>query len=176
MLNDEEDEEAGGDDNTDYTHQMDGGLVPPLAGYFADSADNLLLTGMGNDGVPYQSPNAQYDFGGPQNRGVWGSDYDKKEPRSPGISSLGYSPCDTVKESGDMVVKEAPNAVVEQHMACLSAAFLAGLVDFRKMPRCQVQSWLLIFFLVLLMASIVLKCLSSFSFRSNWLLMIFFKI
>ena len=33
MLNDEEDEEAGGDDNTDYTHQMDGGLVPPSAGY-----------------------------------------------------------------------------------------------------------------------------------------------
>ena len=57
MLNDEEDEEAGGDDNTDYTHQTDGGLVPPLAGYFADSADNLLLTGTGNDGVPYQSPN-----------------------------------------------------------------------------------------------------------------------
>ena len=113
MLNDEEDEEAGGDDNTYYTHQTDGGLVPPLAGYFADSAENLLLMGTGNNGVPYQSPNVQYDFGGPQNRGVWGSDYDKKDPRSPRISSLGYSPHDTAKESGKMVVKEAPNAVVE---------------------------------------------------------------
>ena len=50
----------------------------------------------------------------------------------------------------------------EQHMACLNAAFLAGLVDFRKTARCQVQNWLLIFFSALLMASIVLKCLSSF--------------
>jgi chitin synthase len=48
-----------------------------------------------------------------QNRGVWDNDYDKKDPRTPGISSLGYSPRDTAKESGDMVVKEAPNAVVE---------------------------------------------------------------
>jgi hypothetical protein len=43
-------EEEVRDDNTDYTHQTDGGLVPPTAGYFADSADNLLLT-------PYQSLN-----------------------------------------------------------------------------------------------------------------------
>ena len=106
----EDDEE--GDDNTDYTHQTDGGLIPPIpsAGYFADSADNLLLT---NDGTPYQSSNAQYDFGGPQSRGVWDSDYDKKDSRSPGMGSLTYSPRDTTKESGDMVVKEAPNAVVE---------------------------------------------------------------
>ena len=109
----EDDEEGDRDDNTDYTHQTDGGLVPPTAGYFADSADNLLLTGMESDGVPYQSPNAQYDFGGPQNRGVWDSDYDKKDPKSPGIASLAYSPRDTAKESGDMVVKEAPNDVVE---------------------------------------------------------------
>ena len=39
------------DDNTDYTHQTDGGLIPPTTGYFADSADNLLLTGTGNDGA-----------------------------------------------------------------------------------------------------------------------------
>jgi chitin synthase len=77
-----DDEEGDRDDNTDYTHQMDGGLiVPPAAGYFADSADNILLTG--NDGARYQSLNAQYDFGGPQNRGVWDSNYDKKDPRSP---------------------------------------------------------------------------------------------
>ena len=109
ILEDEEDV----DSNTDYTHQTEGGLIPPtpLTGYFADSADNLLLTG--NDGAPYQSPNAQYDFGGPQNRGVWESNDDKKDPRSPGIGSLAYSARDTAKESGDMVVKEAPNAVVE---------------------------------------------------------------
>ena len=97
--------------NTDFTHQTDGGLIPPtpLAGYFADSADNLLT---GNDGAPYQSPNAQYDFGGAQSRGIWDSDYHKKVPRSPGIGSLIYSPRDTVKESGDMVDKEAPNAEI----------------------------------------------------------------
>ena len=65
-----EDDEGDRYDNTDYTRQTDGGLVPPTAGYFADSADNLLLTGTENDGAPYQSPNEQYDFGGPQNRGV----------------------------------------------------------------------------------------------------------
>ena len=110
---DEDDEEGDKDDNSEYTHQMDGGLVPPLAGYFMDSADNLLLTGMGNNGAPYQSPNAQYDFGGTQNRGVWDNDYDKKNPRPPGIGSLSYSPRDTAKENGDMVVNEAPNAVVK---------------------------------------------------------------
>jgi hypothetical protein len=31
----------------------------------------------------YQSPNAQYDFGGPQNSGVWDSDYDKRIPGLP---------------------------------------------------------------------------------------------
>jgi hypothetical protein len=53
----EDDEEV--DSNTDFTHQTEGRSIPPnpLGGYFADSADNLLLTG--NDGVPYQSPNAQ---------------------------------------------------------------------------------------------------------------------
>jgi chitin synthase len=89
-LNDEEDEEGDRDDNTDYTHQTDGGLIPPSTGYFADSADNLLLTRTGNDGTPYQSPNLHYDSGGLQSAGV-------------------YSP----KEGGDMVVKEAPNVVVE---------------------------------------------------------------
>ena len=107
----EDDEEV--DDFTDNTHQTDGGLIPPTltAGYFAVSADNLLLTG--NDGVLYQSPNAQYGFGGPQIRGVWDSDYDKKDPRSPGIGSLPHSSHDPAKENGDMVVKEAPNAVVK---------------------------------------------------------------
>jgi chitin synthase len=110
----EDDEEGDRDDNTDYTHQTDGGLIPPTAGYFADSADDLLLTGTGNDGAPYQSPNTQYDFGWPQNRGVWDSDYDKKDPRSPGMP-VNYSPRDAAKEIDDMpvVVKEAPNTAVE---------------------------------------------------------------
>ena len=110
----EEEEEGDRDDNTDYTHQTDGGLIPPtpIAGNFADSAENLLLE-TGNDGAPYPSPNAQYDFGGPQNTGVWGSDYDKKDP-NPGKGSLTYSSRNnTAKESADMVVKEAPTAVVE---------------------------------------------------------------
>ena len=71
------------------------------------------------------------------------------------------------------VLDQMNSTYKEQHMACLNAAFLAGSVDFRKTARCQVQNWLLIFFSALLMASIALKCLSSFSFRSNWLLMIF---
>ena len=114
LKEDDDDEGYGdGDDATSNTHQTDGGLVPPITGYFADSADNLLLTRMGNDGTKYQSPNAQYDAGGPQERGVWGSDYDKKGLGSPAIGSLGYSPGDSAKESGGMVVKEAPNAVEE---------------------------------------------------------------
>ena len=103
----DEEEEGDGDDTTDFTHQTDSGLVPPLTGYFADSADNLLLTKTGNDGTKYQSPNAQYDVG-PQDRGAWASERDKKD-RSPEMASLGY---DSPKESG-MVVKEAPNAVEE---------------------------------------------------------------
>jgi chitin synthase len=64
------------------------------------------------------------------------------------------------------VVLDAMNSTYrEQHMACLNTAFLVGTVDFRKSARCQVQNWLLIFFSALLMASIALKCLSSFSFR-----------
>jgi len=113
----EDEEDGDGDDNTDFTHPTDGGgggLVPPITGYFADSADNLLLTRMGNDGTKYQSPNAQYDSGGPPDRGVWGSDYDKKGPLSPPeIGSLGYSPGANAKEGGGMMVKEAPSAVEE---------------------------------------------------------------
>ena len=105
----EEEEEGDRDDNTDFTHQTEGGLIPPTIGYFADSADNLLLTRTGNDGTQYQSPNARYDIEGPQSRGVWSSEYDKKDLSPP---EMGYSP-HSPKESGDMVVNEAPNAVVE---------------------------------------------------------------
>ena len=110
-----EDGDGEGDDYTDFTHQTDagGGLVPPIIGHFADSADNLLVTRTGDDGAKYQSPNAQYDSERPQNRDVWGSEYDKKDPGSPGIGSLGYSPADSPKESGGMVVREAPNTVEE---------------------------------------------------------------
>jgi hypothetical protein len=92
----EDDEEGDGDDNTDYTHPTDGGLIPSTTGYFADSADNLLLTGAGNDGAPYLSPNTQFDFGGPQNRGVWDSDYNKKAPGNKFIEL--HSPRDAAKE------------------------------------------------------------------------------
>ena len=61
-----------------------------------------------------------------------------------------------------------------QHMACLNNAFMAGSMDFRKTPRCQVQNWLLIFFSALLMGSIALKCLSFFSFRNRMLMMFLF--
>jgi chitin synthase len=97
-LNDEEDE----GDRDDYTHQTDGGLISPLTGYFADSANNFLLTRTGNDGTPYQSPNAHYDSRGPQS-GVWHSEYNKK----------GLKGVHRVIHIVMMVVKEAPNAVVE---------------------------------------------------------------
>ena len=35
--------------------------------------------------------------GGPQNRGVFESDYDQKDSRSPGVGSLAYSARDTAK-------------------------------------------------------------------------------
>ncbi|KAF8812103.1 hypothetical protein BYT27DRAFT_7335855 [Phlegmacium glaucopus] len=50
------------------------------------------VTRMGNDGTKHQSPNVQYDSGGLQDRGVWGSDYDKKDLSSPPeMGSLAYS-------------------------------------------------------------------------------------
>jgi chitin synthase len=44
-----------------------------------------------------------------------GTEHDKKVSSSPGIGSFGYLPLDTRSpmEGGDMVVKEAPKAVVE---------------------------------------------------------------
>ncbi|KAF8165979.1 chitin synthase [Crassisporium funariophilum] len=114
----EEEEDEGDDGNTDFTHAE--GLAPPTGGYFADSADNLLLTRTGTDGVRYQDPNAQYGSGGlhtptlpREDTGAWGSGYDKKgSPHSPGSSSPPGGPGG--KESGSaMVVKEAPNAVEE---------------------------------------------------------------
>ena len=59
QLRDEEDGDV--DDNTNFTHQTDGGLVPPAPhiGYFADSSENLLLTRTENDGTKYQSSNVQ---------------------------------------------------------------------------------------------------------------------
>jgi chitin synthase len=70
--------------------------------------------------APYQSPNAQYDFGESRNRGIFVSKPaqhlhkdDIKGSRSAGMGSLSYSTRDASKEGGDMVVKEAPHAVVE---------------------------------------------------------------
>jgi chitin synthase len=62
----------------------------------------------------------------------------------------------------DTVLATMNSTYKAQHMSCLNNAFLVGSVDFRKTARCQVQNWLLIFFSALLMASIALKCLSSF--------------
>lgn len=108
-------EDYGPDDNTDFTHAPTGSV------YFGDSVDNLLLTRTGTDGTVYKDPNARYGSGGlrtpdtrgfanPDDHGAWSTEHDKKEPGTPEI--LPYSPRgggnDSNKDSGGLVVKEAP--------------------------------------------------------------------
>ncbi|KAF8967535.1 chitin synthase [Flammula alnicola] len=122
----DEEDDMGVDDNTDFTHGAESLAPPPLGAYFGDSADNLLLTKTAPDGTRYQDANAQYGGGGlrtpnmpyggkafsdQDDPGSWGSGDDKKgspeiPPYSPGGGGRG-------KESGGMIVKEAPNAVEE---------------------------------------------------------------
>jgi chitin synthase len=119
----EEEEEGGADDATEYT-QTETGLAPQAgAGYFNESADNLLLTRTGTDGAHYLDPNnagTPYGGGGlrsPNSGSVrnfsdpgnpaWSSDYDKKRV------SPGSSPVILNKEAGGIIVNPAPNAVEE---------------------------------------------------------------
>jgi chitin synthase len=117
-----EEEEYVGDDATDFTHQAytDGvGLSAPSmggAGYFGDSADNLLASshghGYGNGGL--RTPNAPYGgkgFSDADDTGVWDTEYDKKGGSSPEILPYNGNKEGGGGGGGGMIVKEAPNAV-----------------------------------------------------------------
>ncbi|KAF4575437.1 hypothetical protein EYR40_004823 [Pleurotus pulmonarius] len=113
----EDDDSVIPDDNTEYTH--DNGLSAP-AGYYNESADNLLARGgdasqfddrnggYGSGGL--QTPNLGHTMrgglGGEDDNGAWGSD--TKEPSSPSAPPYSVS-----KEADAMVVNAAPNAVEE---------------------------------------------------------------
>ncbi|KAA1466721.1 hypothetical protein DENSPDRAFT_831600 [Dentipellis sp. KUC8613] len=99
---------------TEYTHQEGA----QSTGGYGESVDNLLLARTGTDGTQYRDPNMGYAEGGlmtpntagippySQEDGGWGSEYDKKE--NPDYQSNEFS-----KEGGNIVVKDAPNAVEE---------------------------------------------------------------
>ncbi|KAG5652272.1 hypothetical protein H0H81_005583 [Sphagnurus paluster] len=99
------------DDGTEYTHGENGGLAPP-AGFYNESADNLLLTRTGADGARYQDANAEYGVGGMNtptaNRGFahsrdgWDDD-DKKD-------DSGVPPYSSLPKTENVVVRDA-NAV-----------------------------------------------------------------
>ena len=113
----DDDESVMPDDATEYSHRDAGSSHAGGGGYYgAESEDNLLLTRNGPGGA-YKSPNANnMPYGNSQlsqsqiaddapayNDADWGSEWDKKGDQSPGA----------LKEGGDIVVKEAPNAVEE---------------------------------------------------------------
>ncbi|THG97676.1 hypothetical protein EW026_g4373 [Hermanssonia centrifuga] len=110
----DDDESVLPDDATEYTRD---GSLHPGGGYDAGgSEDNLLLTRTGTNGTGYHTPNNTVPYAQsplrPSNvedtpaysdAGTgWGSEWDKKGDRSL-----------DAKEGGDIVVKEAPNAVEE---------------------------------------------------------------
>ncbi|EMD40311.1 glycosyltransferase family 2 protein [Gelatoporia subvermispora B] len=118
----DDDESAIPDDATEYTHQ-DGSLAPGQTYYGAGSEDNLLLTRTGTNGTQYRDPNGNYAQVGqstPQLEQTpayseadgddWGSQWDKKDP---GYGASDLPTPDPSKESGGLVVKEAPNTVEE---------------------------------------------------------------
>lgn len=119
----DDDDSLGADDAaTEQTHD------PSIAthgggGYYNESADNLLLSRTTSTGVNYLDPNSRgmkYGGGGlnapgfeqtpaytePDDGSAWGSEWDKKGDRSP------QQP-DTPKETGELVVHNAPNAIEE---------------------------------------------------------------
>ncbi|KAJ3513631.1 hypothetical protein NLJ89_g2840 [Agrocybe chaxingu] len=109
-VEDDEEEDIGPDDNTDFTHGHDG-LAPPAGGYLGDSADNLFthLVGLGPLAMEEKVSQTQTTVG------AWGGDYKEAgtpemlpyNPRGPG------GPRGDDKESGGMLVKDAPNTVEE---------------------------------------------------------------
>lgn len=51
------------------------------------------------------------------------------------------------------------------HMKCLDNAFYLGETDFRLTAKCTVQNWLLLAFSIILMSTILMKCMSRFLLR-----------
>ncbi|KAG6809077.1 hypothetical protein H0H92_001693 [Tricholoma furcatifolium] len=97
-------------DGTEYTHAENSSGLAPASGYFGESADNLLVTRTGADGSRYQDPNAEYGAGGLNTpsydaRGFGGSGEGWDEDHK------GAPPYSPTKAEGNVVVKDAPNAV-----------------------------------------------------------------
>ncbi|KAI0337964.1 glycosyltransferase family 2 protein [Trametopsis cervina] len=114
LVNGGDDEESVmPDDATEYTHR-DNQSSQLGGGFYGGSEDNLLLTRQAANGEQYKSPNANSPYGPnlstpnvndtpAYSETGWGSEWDKKgDPFNPDAS-----------KEGDIVVKEAPNAVEE---------------------------------------------------------------
>ncbi|EKM60048.1 glycosyltransferase family 2 protein [Phanerochaete carnosa HHB-10118-sp] len=112
----DDDESVLPDDATEYSQRDASSSHVGGGGYYAaESEDNLLLTRNGPGGA-YKSPNANMPYGNSQlsqsqvvddapaySDAGWGSEWGKEGGRAPGDQ----------KEGGDLVVREAPNAVEE---------------------------------------------------------------
>ncbi|GBE80201.1 Chitin synthase 8 [Sparassis crispa] len=120
----EDDESVLQDDTTDYTHTQHDASFSAPGGYYGagGSDDNLLLARTGTNGSRYLDPNmspgyAQGGLSSPQVGGGlansepdgdgWGSEWDKKG------GDYDSPPAFESKESGGIIVKDAPNAVEE---------------------------------------------------------------
>lgn len=56
------------------------------------------------------------------------------------------------------VISGLDSQTAANNIDCIQNMFYQGEVDFRKTPRCTVQSYLLLVFTGILCASIILKC------------------
>ena len=63
-----------------------------------------------------------------------------------------------VSKDLNKVILGLDSQTAAQNMACIKNTFYLGETDFRKTPRCTVQSYLLLVFTGILCASIALKC------------------
>ncbi|KAF8432942.1 glycosyltransferase family 2 protein [Boletus edulis BED1] len=79
-----------------------------------------------------------------------------------GITDLfKQQPGQDLSKSLNQVIAGLDSQTATQNMNCIKNLFYLGEVDFRKSPRCTVQSYLLLVFTGILCASIALKFLSA---------------
>ena len=63
-----------------------------------------------------------------------------------------------ISKNLNKVIAGLDSQTATQNVNCIKNMFYLGQVDFRKSPRCTVQSYLLLVFTGILCASIALKC------------------
>jgi chitin synthase len=82
-----------------------------------------------------------------------------------------YPGTDVTEKWDDLIKKAVGNQTLSDNLGnslnCIRETFYVGIPDFRSSPQCQVNSWLLLAFTIIICAVILVKFLSALQFGSK---------